>query len=182
MWRQNYIQIIMVIGLASIMTGFFYWPRGDTINEATVRGSENCCGPDADLCHTAVWPCSLLSFWWDRCSIRSPIQDCCWKYPISHLLYFSSFLTTYISCINLSLHTYIHNACIHLGTKTQIWHPTVQITLWSVPFIILEKHHLFWNTARKFSSSVILACKCWATFWSIAYIFFVRLLGSVKVV
>ncbi|RVW84168.1 Structural maintenance of chromosomes protein 3 [Vitis vinifera] len=37
-----------------VKASFFYWARGDTVNEAIVRGSKNSSSPDTNLCHTTM--------------------------------------------------------------------------------------------------------------------------------
>ncbi|KAF9676305.1 hypothetical protein SADUNF_Sadunf09G0125000 [Salix dunnii] len=40
--------------ITTIIAGFIYWARGNTINVAVIRRSENCGGPDIDICHTTM--------------------------------------------------------------------------------------------------------------------------------
>lgn len=72
------------------IVGFFYWARGDAIDEAVIWGSENRGGFGINLCHSALWSCSILSLWWNRCSTWSSVQNRCWKYPF--YIVFSLFL------------------------------------------------------------------------------------------
>lgn len=68
------------------MAGFFHWARRDSIDEAVIWWSENCGSSDPHLCYTEMWPCSILSLWWDRCCTWPSIQNSCWKYPNSLFL------------------------------------------------------------------------------------------------
>lgn len=34
--------------------GFFYWARGNTVNETVIWWSENCGGTGTDICYTAM--------------------------------------------------------------------------------------------------------------------------------
>lgn len=71
----------LLLNISSPHLGFLYWSRRNPIHEATFWWSENCSSADSDLCYPAVWSCSILFVWRDWCSIRPPVQNCCWKYP-----------------------------------------------------------------------------------------------------
>lgn len=123
--------------------GFFYWPRGDTVNEAIVWRSENCCGLDTYFCHTAVWSCSLLSIWWNWCSAGSSVQNSCWKYPIyythcvCHLCRFDgfSFIFSPNSGILSQMRLYIYLPFLRQVKKMPQYARPLVSSLWLVYWI-----------------------------------------------
>lgn len=110
-WKINFISSYVWTStwhtLLFLTLGFVYWTRWNSINETVVWRAENCCSIDTNICHTAMWPCSILSFWWDWRCTGSSVQDCCWKYPV--FIYCAPSLSLSLS----KTHTHAHGINAH---------------------------------------------------------------------
>lgn len=65
--------------------GVLHWPEcWDERDEPVVWRPEVSCGSGTYLCHSEVWPCPLLSFWWNWSGKNV------WEYYQAHFFSFSS--------------------------------------------------------------------------------------------
>ena len=81
--------VVWILCIFFSFSGVFHRTRWNSINEAIIWWTKNSRCLSFDICYTKMWSSSILSFWWNRCSIRSPIQNCSWKYPNFCLFLFS---------------------------------------------------------------------------------------------